>query len=218
MRVALTSFVWLEHPDYRAKAARWVRYHRAVLPFVTRIVLYDNGSSLEATEKFMTMIGNDVPITIHRFSETLPRNGQHDYPYVWRYLQALTMIMGSYDKIVHMTDDAFVLNSRLASWVEQVKRGHFALWCPTYGFPDDNLQVICSEAYGLYKEWIGSDWRVMYDKHNGEPVEILIPFTNVEHGFVADRFGDRDIPQDPSMDLYSGCPLNIEPKYAMGGK
>lgn len=223
MRTALYCGAWLQGADrwgdsYLDRYRKWYDYHFAIreeLGFDT-FYLLENGSDAKVLQKFG--MGLYIPPNSQRWGvyadslrgERLPHlprgEKSNEYPYGWRSIFHLKkMLDDEYDKIIILDSDGFILTKKLAHWIRGLTSGWAALWCPSHSFPEANLSVLCRDGgYDVLTTFI--------ERANGDPnyylgrvMEQTLPFTHVERGFNADRFGERVSEQKPGMDFYGQC-------------
>lgn len=212
---AISTFTWLDGEDFFDRTVKWVRYYQEIKAEIgfDEMYLFDNGSRPETISRLISAIGVPAGVVVHSYTLTLPRRGHTDYPYVWRYLWDLPSLFEHHDKIISITEDAFILSSKLAGYVKDLTSGHTALWCPMHNIPEDNIHVLCKDGFPAYTQWV----KDTYGKACGSAeVERLIPFTYVEKGFIGDRYGEQaHREQQPDMDYYAQCKLDTQVSYNM---
>lgn len=197
---------------------RWVNYYTAIQNKIgfDDIWLLDNSSTRENIDRFLD--GVDKTPFIQRFSERLVRREgmPHDYPYYWRALWFIKNLFVSYDKIICIDSDCFVLTERMASYIKNLDSGWTSFWCKRWNFPDSSIWVLTKPEFDLFLKCTQGDW----SRKVGECMERDIPFTYVNKDFCCSRFGE-EIPvplQDSTMDMYGQAHLTTElmfGKYAL---
>lgn len=191
-----------------------------------KILLLDSGSDIEYLKKHDARIVDEwgrviknkpaADVTIVRFHTELPRTGVWEYPYWWRCLDFLKVIIPQgVTKLIHIDTDCYVLSPRLMKYVRELDSGWTAFWSAKYDFPEAGFWVVAGDAL---KSFI--DFPIpYYTYYNGKEAERVLPFTNVVKSFIGDRYGEDFLPQTPEMDYYcqhqAGCPKMV---YNLGKK
>lgn len=177
-------------------------------------VFADNASSLENVYKFKNSIGLTDTV-FHRFQEHLPRGAAYSYPYCWRGLNFIRLLIeDGYEKIIYIDSDGFILNSNLSEYVNQCDSGWEAFWCQKYQFPESAFHILNKDAFGIFDEYTKYGWKQL----NGKMMETSLPFTLVNRDFNTDRFGENRTPQNDKMDFYGQCPVDMNMKYNLIGE
>lgn len=214
MKSILTAPMYLDGLDGMGysrleRNIKYVLYYRklkAELNF-ENFVFIDNASSQENIDLFMSAVGgNDVRI-IH-FDKHYPRGNHLDYLYCWRALNEInTLIDEGNEKILFIDTDFFILSKRLAKYIHDLDSGWNTLWCPKHNFPESSVQILCKDAYPIFKAFSS----VPYYTHNGNTMETYLPFTNVNKSFIVDRYGEIvDNEQNPEYDGYGQANLKTK--------
>lgn len=224
MNTVITHISWVDGFDchgasYYERTRKWLDYYRGIKKEIgwTDIILLENGSRWESLQDLgCTMRDEDLVPMRHELHDqhavwfpNLKRGDAFDYPYVWRAVFFIRKLFQYYDKVLVIDNDSFILSRKLADFVRDCNSGWRALWCPRYGFPECNLQVICRDAFPLYESFTEGD----YNRMNGHCMETTLPLTHVHKEFVADRFGEDGTEQKPGMDFYSQCRLSTPMRF-----
>lgn len=201
--------------------SRLLRYHKFIdfyrplkeeLGFES-FVFVDNASSWTNLQKLFPTVfeantmrelrAGDPDLIVLRYDDFLGRTGVFGYPYIWRALYAVKKILKSFDRIIFIDSDGFVLTKRFAEWIRTRDSGWSAPWCEKYSFPEANVSVLCKDMFILFEVFCAGDWL----QHNGKCFEQAIPFTRIERGFNVERYGEDDLPQRAEMDFYAQATL-----------
>lgn len=171
--------------------------------------LKDLGGSIYGEDDQLLMQGSP-DLNILRYEAHYKRGPiGHDYPYGWRMVFAARRILSQYEKVIFIDSDGFVLSRKLAHWIRDIRTGWRALWCERHHFPEGNLHVLTEDAYPLFKEFTEGDFM----RHNGKCMELTLPFTHIDKGFVAERFGEEGTKQRADMDFYAQCWLKTNMEF-----
>jgi hypothetical protein len=211
---AVTHISWLDGKDafgdsYWDRTKKWLDYYlplREKLGF-DDVILFDNGSAKATCDSFINMYSPHLWIfrneNIKRCYDT-----NYDYPYVWRFVWMVKNLFDNYDRVLVIDNDSFILSQRLATYVREKNSGWTSLYSPRHQMPECNLQIICRDAYRAYREFTNGNWEDVKDRC----METSLPVT-VEHGFVADRFGETDRRPDATIDFFSQARLPLKVKF-----
>jgi hypothetical protein len=214
MKVALTSACYLDGVDQSGSSRlerniRYVKYYQKIqeeLGF-DNIVLVDNASSPENTEQFMDAV-KDVILIKHM--QHLQRGSGYDYPYCWRALHTIKpLIHQGFKKFLMIDSDYFVVSGKLAKYLKEANSGWLALWSKKYNFPEAACQVLNEDLFSFFLGYTSTPW----ERQNGLVMETALPFTHIEKGFIADRFGESRLPCTKEIDGYGQCPLDIDIEF-----
>lgn len=238
LRTALYCGAWLQGVDHRGDSyfdryRKWYDYHLAIreeLGFDT-FYLLENGSDAKVLQKFG--MGLYIPPNSQRWGiyannlrgerlAHLPRGTKsNEYPYGWRSIFHLKKMLdeeNEYDKIIILDSDGFILTKKLAHWIRSLTSGWTALWCPAHSFAEANISVLCRDGgYDALQRFIDraeGDWNY----YMGRVMEQTLPFTHIEKGFAADRFGEFASEQKPEMDFYGQARNATRFVFEMGAK
>jgi len=107
----------------------------------------------------------------------------------WRsYITALNIAKEyDYDKFIHIESDAYLISKRVLDYVDSLKGGWTAFWCPRYVMPEASLQVICKDAFTAFEGFTSCGYEALAKKGIAERV---LPFTHVATKFNGDRYGE----------------------------
>ncbi len=192
------------------RALKWLKYIISIQDrlWFEQIYISVNGGT---ADQIATILRAYPEVKLIRHNH-LERGQGHDYLPCWRTTQDYRMaINDGYDKIIMMDDDAFILSDKLIRHVHDLKTGWESMWCPRWNFPECGLSVLCKDTFPAYLKFA----EIPYYERNesNEPIECMLPYTNVNKGvFNTDRFGELRLQQEPGMDAYFQCPIDIEMK------
>lgn len=184
-----------------ARNLRYMEYYaglREELGFREMIFL-DNASSMESITEFTARRKPNVFLRL--FKESLTRGpGVHDYPYCWRALWHIRELLDSYDKIIFIDSDCFVLTKRMAEFIKNCNSGWQTFWNEAGGHPESTIWVLSWDTFGQFDLYTRGNWQ---DKV-GTWMEKDLPFTALDKTFRCSRFGELDPPteQNITMDCY----------------
>jgi hypothetical protein len=193
---------------------KWLNYY---LPMQNKelnfdsIYLVDNSSSKEKLDVLKSQFKN-APIEIYERKVHLPRWKTNAYPYWYvGFAKALEYaIKNEYSKILHIDSDVYLLNKNICDYVNNANTGWIAFWCSMYNYPETTFQIINQDNFQLAHRWFTEDFLEFYPE---DIAETRIPFTYVEKKFNGDRFGEKLLQQNDSMDYYGQCPVDITLKF-----
>lgn len=186
-----------------------------------KIILLDSGSNVEDLVKLGATVVDEwgrvihadstSDVTIYRFHTELPRTGVWEYPYWWRCLDYLKVLIQREDitKLIHIDTDCYVLTPRLADYVRTRNTGWYVFWSQKYNFPEAAFWIVGEDSIQRFLDFpIPS-----FSFYNGREAEHILPFTEVVKSFTGDRYGEVAASQDNTMDYYcqwsAACPKMI---------
>ncbi len=216
MKTAVFTNMYLRGNDVSGRP----RIHRALkwLEHMTKlqtrlgfdqIYISDNGGQ---ADEIWTLLKNYPDVKLIRHPH-LDRGKGHNYLPCWRTTHDYQIaILDGYKKLILIDDDAFILSDKLMNHIYDLKSGWESLYCPRWNIPECGLHVLCADAFNEYYNFVSVSIKERNDSR--EMIETTLPFTKVNKEFNADRFGELRIPQQPSMDAYFQCPVDIEMKVS----
>lgn len=179
----------------------WINYYFPKMNGLgaEQIFLIDDGSKITDLDPKLKVIKAEEPLpdilegnlNMVHFCENLGRTALLTYPGWWRSFTFSVKIAQKYsfDKIIHIESDFYVVSPRLTTYLKELKSGWTALWSETYRFPETAIQVICQDRFAdlekFYKK--GTEF---YMK-NKIFAEKKLPFTKIEKGFLGGRYGEK---------------------------
>jgi hypothetical protein len=99
-----------------------------------------------------------------------------------------------FEKVVHIESDSFLISRRIQAYVNSVREGWTALWCPRHNAPESCIQIIAGESVDAFLKFAERP----YADFVGDIIEKRLPLTRVEKDFIGDRYGEYrpDVPRD----------------------
>lgn len=206
---------------------RWLAYYQPVREQfgATAIALIEDGGggarnvlpAREVDPDTVERLGGSPEPLVVRFPDRLGRPTHTCFPGWWRsfsYAGALAKAWGL-SKVIHVESDAFVLSSRMARHIRNIRRGWHVYWCPKWKFPETAIQVIAGrdldELARIYER--GPDfWAKPYGQDR--EAEFLLPFTAVHKQFAGDRYSDSD--QAPPANADYACQVRLGDRVYTG--
>ena len=175
--------------------ARWLSHH-AGLPWEAPLMcMVDDGSPFVPDAALIQTVGAgdplpdapSLPLRV-RFPDRLGRSGMHHYPGWWRSFLHSVFIARHYgcDKIVHVESDAYVLSSRMTSYISSRTSGWTAFWCPRWDFPETAIQVMCRDQFATLEHM----WEAGWERYDGLNAEFVLPFTEITRDPHGDRYSE----------------------------
>src|SRR5258708_4194171 len=175
---------------------RWINYYRSLMNELNadKLFLIDDGGTYDAPS--LNVLYDFLPdkltepVNVYRFNDNLGRNSNIDYPGWWRsFLFSYEIAKKySYDKIIHIESDFFILSPKLKEFVRNTSHGWNCLYSQHFDFPESALQVICQDSYHLLDKLQTTTRENSYKAI--DCAEKMIPFTNIEKTFIGDRIGE----------------------------
>ena len=210
-------------PDTPAQGGWQARYRRWVdavrcggLRFDQALIIDDGSATLPdwpdlAIIDEPTLARSHAPLVLHHFADRLGRRGLSDFPgwvrsffFAARYAQA-----HGFDRVVHLESDAFLVSRRIVAWCNGVEDGWQALWCPRYSRPEAGIQVIAGAGVEAWRRFAAQPVEAMA----GQVIETTLPFTQVERGFIGDRYTEAAalVPRSADWCMQAECPPGVAP-------
>lgn len=204
VRTALTTPCFFDDVDRRNEHYLWrnIRYVNYYWPLREKmgfddIWMFDNKSCQESVNTFKKYCPQ---VKLFQYDLHLEFNEEQPdfYPYCWRALHDLRVLMRmGYKKIICIDSDGYLNSERILEWVKTTNTGWQALWCPAHKFPDASMMILNEDAFSLHRAFCRTPWR----RQLGMVLENAIPITGVETKFNADRFGIHNIPPPAREDI-----------------
>lgn len=202
MKTLLFAPMYLDEGERLKRNIKWLEYY---LPMQNKQLNFDHVYFVDnaSSDKNVDSLSN-YPIEIFHRVKHLPRWQTHAYGYWYvAFAKAIEYaIKNGYDKIVHIDTDVYLLNQKICNYVNNLDKGWIAFWCSMYNYPETTFQVICKDQFELSHRWFTEDFLEFYPN---DIAETRIPFTHVEKNFKGDRYGEKQLKQDSSMDWYGQC-------------
>ena len=211
-----TSYFETEE-TYFLRYKKWISYYSA-LSFTDDkdIFILDDGSNLAVADNLYNYIEGDITedtktekVNFYHFPERLTQgiaaNSEGWYrSFLYSYDIATTL---GYDKIIHIESDLYLLSPKICEYINNLNSGWVSFKCPTYQFPESSLQIINKDNY---KKFFNFQQEVLAKglwKMSSKNAEWIIPFSRTETRFVGDRYGERKVKQNETMDYYAQANL-----------
>src|SRR5579862_3082367 len=102
-----------------------------------------------------------------------------------------------------------LLSCRHHLYLESLRSGWTALWCPRYQSPATEISVIT--RCKAFEDFFAGDCDPF--KYNGLHEEITVPFSHCEKLFVGDRYSEFEHAArvyKPEMDYYTQVPDDLD--------
>jgi hypothetical protein len=205
-RTLLFCTTWADSADlWRLRYGKWLTHVLHSRLRYAQVLLVDDGSPVQPAMDDSTVVAAeqlplDCPSTrvvLAHFSSRLGRPATLEYPGWWRsfFLAAQYAAKYSFDKVIHIESDTFVLSDALTDYVNAIQSGWTALWSPYHGLPETCIQVIGADQIPRYLDMSKESYSPGYA---GRLAETILPFTQVECCFKGDRYGEyrTDLPLD----------------------
>lgn len=180
MNTTLVLHTWLDDAQHFARCVRWVKHHQTLYPDLP-ILFIDNGSSGQSMTRFADAVGQHTMVSF----PNIMRDGLLGYGYTWRAFYEFGRLLETCDRLIFMESDFFVASLRMRDWTLE-QTGLATVYCAKYGFPESALMVLtrgCAE----YERFVAE---MPWEARVGTLIETALPFTNVAHEFVGDRYED----------------------------
>ncbi|BAP89599.1 putative uncharacterized protein [Burkholderiales bacterium GJ-E10] len=175
---------------------RWIDYYAGGPIQYSRMLLLDDASPFTPDRSEIETVssediagrGDGASHLLVRFPKHLGRQSMSAYPGWWRsFFFSLDVARAmNLQKIVHVESDAFVLSTRLADFLNDVRSGWHTLWLPKYGMPETAVQVICEDQLCRFAQF----QRDSTNQINQTIAEHILPFTHVHKEFTGDRYSE----------------------------
>lgn len=225
-----TSYV-RDHDEWENRYQKWIDYY-VDLPFAKdkTLFLIDDGSDEENLSKFNGNRydeGGEInplpPVlppqaNLYHFKERKGINPEENVPGLYGstvgwyrsfFFSAIIAKKNNYDKIIHIESDAYLITQKICDYIDNLETGWNTLYCPMYHFPETSIQIICKDQFPALLELEA----MPLDSFRMMQAEETLPITNVEKGFVGDRYGERTTMQLPKVDYYNQCNLHTKLKF-----
>ena len=201
---------------------RYVRYINYYSKYVSHlgannIVIIDDGSPIELVEKLKEQVEykfeiidyNNLPekldkgINWIRFPNRLGRPELMTPLGWWRSFSFVSVLADKYtfDKLIHIESDFYVLTARLIEFVKNMRTGWTALFSKNRNGAESGLQIIAKEYFNKLKFIYESGFDLWNKVSTNKAfyAERMLPFTNTIKCFKGDRYGEDwcwQIPED----------------------
>ncbi len=193
---------------------KWIDYYIPLKEKLgyTEIFIVDNASNEDNLNEFKEYIKkyeSVCEITIMEKKIHLPRLSILTYPYWYRaFAEAANYgIIFDFDKIISIDSDVFLFSDRICTYIKNTNTGWNTFWCQMHGFPESTIEIIGRDKFHEMDEFMSEGYLKFYPTL---PAETQIPWTHVEKSFIGDRYGEKNLPQDPSWDYAGQCPNEMK--------
>lgn len=214
MKTCLFTACYLEGEDdlgnnrflRNLKYLHWYNGLKAQLGHESMVFL-DNGSKLHHCMALQTAVPD---IEFLRLSHIPRGKGSYNYPYLWRALYSARHWMADFgfDKIIFVDSDCYLLTERVTRYIRELESGWTTFWCQKYQFPAAEISVLCKDSFGLFQSFMDEcPWE---NRDLTRPLELQLPFTEINKSFQCDRWGEDQVPQRPDMDIYCQARWNSQ--------
>lgn len=161
-----------------------------------QILLIDDGSPILPNWENLTIYQepnlprlNDKEIALYHFNSRLGRSSLLNYPGWYRsfiFSGTWAQTLG-FNKIIHIESDTFILSKSLTDYINKLNSGWTTLFCQSQNLPETCIQVICEDQLRKFTKFSRHDYDINFAN---KPIELFMPFTNVERKFIGDRYGE----------------------------
>ena len=195
--VFCTAFVSRTGSDYYQWDVRYRIWLEAVrrLPIrVDQILFVDDGSDTSPSWEDLQVIEEgesyktDAPVVFFKFGNNLGRKAFSDFPGWVRsfFFAAKFASANEFDKVIHLESDAFLISAGACRYVDGLRDGWTAFWCPRHNRPESGIQVIAGNELATYQAWSERPVESFTDC----VIETTLPFTRIAHALRGDRYGE----------------------------
>lgn len=216
MKKLLFAPLFLDEGLRLERNKKWIDYIFSIKQHLKfdEILFIDNASGENKLKEFENHISKfkPFPITIIKCKTRLLRKTAHAYGFWYSAFgkAAKYGIDNNFDIIIHCDSDVFPLNTKICNYINNFKSGWLAFWCFMYNYPETTFQLISKDKFEEMYEFMTRDFLRFYPDGLAE---LEIPFTHIEKGFNGDRFGEKQLQQQPDMDWFGQCPVETVIKF-----
>lgn len=189
--------------SYAENNDQWTQRYKKWLDFVkksslerSQILIIDDGSpvlpdwsdlSIFREPNLPEAVNNEC--ALFHFNSRLGRSSLLNYPGWYRSYTFASIWAKQYNfnKIIHIESDSFIFSERLTTHINQLNSGWTSLYCPSQNLPENCIQIICEDQIKKFIKFGRHDYDINFAN---KPIELLMPFTNIEKGFIGDRYGE----------------------------
>lgn len=198
MKTCIVTTIWLGDEAYKQKLIKLLGYYLTQckdLKF-SEIIVIDNASDEKEIQKIEAlMIGE--PVRFIRNSEHFDRPSHLSYKYLWRAVYTLKDILKTYDKIIYIDSDFYILSSKMTNYINNLNSGWTTFWCTKHGFPETGCHILVNGTK-QYENFVNKSWDQFVQDNNNMVMETRLPVTNVEKNMIGNRWSEypKDIPEE----------------------
>lgn len=206
-KVALVTTCWLGNQEYIDKTLKWLNYYSGIQNHLKYddIILIDNASPSAKIKLIEDQFPN---VNFIHFDNHLTRTSHLEYPYLWRAVHTFQELLATYEKIIYMDNDFYVLSKSMTEYINDIGPIWWSPWCSKHQFPETGLQVL-TKGVQDYWDFVSKP----YMSYNGLCMETTLPVITNEI-CKGDRHSEYGITeQQPGWDFTAQAPLNMEIKF-----
>ena len=206
MKTALVTTCWLGTEGYIQRLNKWLAYYIGPISQDLKyddIIILDNASPFEELAKIQAAFPN---VKINRFYRHYSRPEFYNYMYLWRAVDFYAELFNTYDKVIYMDNDFYILSERFVNHINNLASEWHSPWCNKHKFPETGLQIIHKNA---------ATYRISrpFSRFNGQCMEHVLP-VEVDKAWVGDRHSeDSLLIQQPSWDYTAQAINNMDLRY-----
>jgi len=179
---------------YISKINKIIKWYKNKWNMPWDVIVLNDGLNVDTIQDLV----QNTDCTVIAFEEHLGRAKRtmslSDYPYEWRNLNYIKILLQNYDKVIFMANDVYILNSEMVYYLDTKNEGWIGFWFPAGNHPESAIQIInkgCLE----YNDFVNNHENFMaISPHT--MYEWYVPFTCIEKKFKGIR--------------YDSGPLNVE--------
>jgi len=194
------------HDYWDARYGLWVKaLQSSGLQFDT-ILMVDDGSStvpdwpgLAVWTDAEPLPHLDAPpeVMIYHFQQRLGRRSVGDFPGWYRSFTFAGKFAEAYgfEKVIHIESDCFLVSERIQKYVNELRAGWTAMWCPRYDFAESAIQIVAGDAMRRFQDF---EQILPQERLVNRGLEDELPLDIVEMTFKGDRYGEHldHVPRD----------------------
>jgi hypothetical protein len=201
---------------------RYLRWLNAILRCelqYEQVLLIDDGSPVLPDWvglRVLTDLSGPQPaerVVMFHFLDNLGRPGVYDYPGWFRSFAFAARYAQTYgfEKIIHIESDAFLVSRRIQHYFNEISDGWVTFLGSRHNYPESGLQIIAGSGLRTYYETVARP----YSDFIGKPIEVILPFTRIEHGFIGDRYGETltYVPMEADWTMQAYMPTALSDDY-----
>lgn len=204
--------------EWELKHSRWFNAIETSKLNVDTLLIPDDGSpelpSWEGVDTILEGTLSDQEPTargvIYSFKNNLGRQEVYVYPGWHRsfMLAAEYAKKYSYEKVIHVEADAFVISDRMQNYINDYADGWTTFWCSKYQIPETSIQIIAGSGLQSLYDLIDKP----YSLFSGHPADAgqhhrpsWLSYV-VNKDFYGNRWGEDNTPTPKNADFT--CQIN----------
>jgi tetratricopeptide (TPR) repeat protein len=185
---------------WERRYGRWISSVQSAHLGAEQILIVDDGSKIlpkwNNVEIFQEKISGSIEkirstseVIFYHFDKRLGRNDIFDFPGWHRSFRAAVLyaIENKFDKIIHIESDSHLISERIREYFRNYNDGWSVLWCEKYNFPEMAIQVIAGSSLKNLLDFFSRPYQEMVGKAH----ENLLPYTEIQKGFIGERYGEK---------------------------